>query len=411
MSGSKRISLAISLILVTMLTACSGLGTYSPADLLSVPVSAAAPDPSIQDVGTTPITLAAYQATFEQIYSNVSPSVVNIEVVESISSTSIPGHQFSFGGQNIQPQQTALGSGFVWDTQGHIVTNNHVVDGASKITVTFADGTVATAKLVGADPNADLAVIQVNVPQSELHPVSLTDSSQIKVGQIAVAIGNPYGLSGTMTVGIISGLGRSLPVGLDSPNFGSGPTYSIPDIIQTDASINPGNSGGVLVNDQGQLIGVTAAIQSSTGANAGIGFVIPSLIVQKVVPSLIKTGRYDHPWMGISGTSLTPELNQANNLSQDQQGVLVVDVTPNSPASKGGLAGSSSQASVDSQQLPVGGDVIIAVDGHAVKTFEDVTAYLFENTQAGQKVTLTVLRSGQQKDVSLTLGVLPTTGN
>jgi 2-alkenal reductase len=394
-----------------MLAACSGLYTYSPANLLAAPVSAAAPVQSTPDVSTTPVTLAAYQATFEQIYNNVNPSVVNIEVVASVSTAIFPGNQFRFGGQNAQVQQTALGSGFVWDSQGHIVTNNHVVDGASKITVTFADGTVATAKLVGADPNADLAVIQVNVPESELHPVSLADSSQVKVGQIAVAIGNPYGLSGTMTVGIVSALGRTLPVGLDSSTFGSGPTYSIPDIIQTDASINPGNSGGVLVNDQGQLIGVTAAIQSSTGANAGIGFVIPSLIVQKVVPSLIKSGSYNHPWMGISGATLTPELIQANNLNENQQGVLVADVTPNSPAARAGLVGSSNQTTIDGQPYPVGGDVIVAVNGQTVKTFEEIVSYLFENTQPGQKITLTVLRNGLQKTIPLTLGVLPASGN
>jgi 2-alkenal reductase len=411
MSGTKKISLGISLILAVMLAACSGLYTYSPANLLAAPVSAAAPVQSTPDVSTTPVTLAAYQATFEQIYNNVNPSVVNIEVVASVSSAIFPRNQFGFGGQNAQVQQTALGSGFVWDSQGHIVTNNHVVDGASKITVTFADGTVATAKLVGADPNADLAVIQVNVPESELHPVSLADSSQVKVGQIAVAIGNPYGLSGTMTVGIVSALGRTLPVGLDSSTFGSGPTYSIPDIIQTDASINPGNSGGVLVNDQGQLIGVTAAIQSSTGANAGIGFVIPSLIVQKVVPSLIKSGSYNHPWMGISGATLTPELIQANNLNENQQGVLVADVTPNSPAARAGLVGSSNQTTIDGQPYPVGGDVIVAVNGQTVKTFEEIVSYLFENTQPGQKITLTVLRNGLQKTIPLTLGVLPASGN
>jgi serine protease Do len=411
MSTIKRISIALSLILAMMLAACSGLNTYTPSDLLAAPVSAAAPVPPTQDTGAAPVSLAAYQATFEDIYTNVNPSVVNIEVVASVSGVTIPGNQFGFGGPNAQVQQTALGSGFVWDNQGHIVTNNHVVDGASKITVTFANGTVASASLVGADPNADLAVIKVNVPGSELHPVTLADSSQVKVGQVAVAIGNPYGLSGTMTVGIVSALGRSLPVGLDSATFGSGPTYSIPDIIQTDASINPGNSGGVLVNDQGQLIGVTAAIQSNSGANSGIGFVIPSNIVQKVVPALIKSGKYNHPWMGISGTTLTPELNQANHLADNQQGVLVATVTPNSPAAKAGLVGSDNQTTIDGQQLPTGGDVIVAVDGQPVKAFEDITSYLFENTQPGQKITLTVLRNGQQKTISLTLGVLPASGN
>jgi 2-alkenal reductase len=202
--------------------------------------------------------IEAFQGILENVYAQVNPSVVNVEVaVKATSANGLQNTPFGFG--NSAPVQQGLGSGFVWDSQGHIVTNNHVVDGADQIRVTFADGTTVDAKRVGTDPNSDLAVIQVNVPASDLHPVTLADSSQVKVGQLAIAIGNPYGLSGTMTSGIVSALSRTLPVGLDSANFGNGPTYSIPDIIQTDASINPGNSGGVLVDDQGQLISVTTA--------------------------------------------------------------------------------------------------------------------------------------------------------
>lgn len=354
-------------------------------------------------------TLAAFQSTFEQIYTNVDPSVVNIQVIQSGSASSSfqqlqPNNPF--GTPPSQGGGEVLGSGFVWDSQGHIVTNNHVVAGAQSITVTFADGTTVDAKVVGTDPNSDLAVLQVNAPASELHPVQMGDSSQVRVGEIAIAIGNPYGLSGTMTEGIVSALSRSLPVGLDNQQQ-TGPTYTIPDIIQTDAAINPGNSGGVLVDVQGQVIGVTAAIQSTVDANSGIGFVIPSSIVEKVVPALIQTGHYDHPWIGISGTTLTYDLAQAMNLNPDQQGVLVADVSPNSPAQKAGLQGGTQQTTVNGQPVVLGGDVITAINGQPVNTFEDLSSYLINNTQAGQTVTLTILRQGKQQTVKLTLGVLP----
>jgi serine protease Do len=354
--------------------------------------------------------LAAYQGTLEQIYAQVNPSVVNIDISQSASSLNLPSNHPSVGSGNGSNSlvPTALGSGFVWDAQGDIVTNNHVVSGADAINVTFADGSTYSAKLVGADPNSDLAVVKVDAPASELHPVQMADSNQVKVGQLAIAIGNPYGLSGTMTAGIISALSRSLPVGLDTQNTQQGgPTYSIPDIIQTDASINPGNSGGVLVDSQGQVIGVTSAIESSSNSNSGIGFVIPSSIVQKVIPSIIQTGTYQHPWIGIEGTTVTPDLAAADKLPSGQQGVLVINVTPNSPASKAGLKGGTQTQSLNGNQVSLGGDVITSVDGQKVSRFEDLTSYLLNNTQVGQTINLTILRNGQQMNVQLTLGALP----
>ena len=373
----------------------------------------AVPLTNTADPVTTGPAVAALQGTLENVYAQVNPSVVNIEVTSTASTAGTQSSPFGnspfgnspfgnnpFGnGSQQAPVQQALGSGFVWDMQGHIVTNNHVVAGATQITVTFADGTTASAKVVGTDLNSDLAVIQVNVPSSELHPVTLMNSSQVKVGQLAIAIGNPYGLNGTMTTGIISGLSRSLPVGLDNSTQ-TGPTYSIPDIIQTDASINPGNSGGVLVNDQGQLMGVTAAIRSASGANAGIGFVIPSNIVNKVVPSLIQTGSYSHPYIGISGTTLTPDLAQQMNLPINTHGVLVATVTPGGPAAQAGLQGGN-------QTTGLGGDVITAINGQSIQRFEDLSSYLFNNTKVGQTVNLTILRNGQQQTVQLTLQALP----
>lgn len=355
--------------------------------------SAAVQTTSVAPVVASNSALSAFEGTLEQIYQQVNPSVVSIDVIIGGQSSGSRGNPFGSQGGG-----EALGSGFVWDTQGHIVTNNHVVSGANQVTVTFADGNSAPAKVVGTDPNADLAVIQVSGTASELHPVTLADSSQVKVGQVAIAIGNPFGLSNTMTEGIISALSRSIPASdtnSQSP-FGSGAStggsYTIPDIIQTDAAINPGNSGGVLLNDQGQVIGVTAAIQSATNSNAGIGFVIPSNIVKKVVPSLISTGSYAHPYMGISGADVDATVIQQANLPTGTRGVFVADVVAGGPSSKAGI-----QAN----------DVITAVDGHALTRFDELTSYLFNNTQVGQTVSLTILRQGAEKTVRLTLGAIP----
>jgi len=351
--------------------------------------------------------LDVLQNTLTQIYDEVSPSVVNIQMTidssgQSSEMPSIPGMP-SLPGQT--PQQQGLASGFVWDTDGHIVTNNHVVDGASEVTVTFYDGTTVPAEVVGTDSNSDLAVIKVDLPADQLHPVQVADSTGLKVGQLAVAIGNPFGLQGTMTVGFISALNRSLPV--DSTSLlGS---YTIPDIIQTDAPINPGNSGGVLVNDEGQLIGVPTAIESTSGANSGIGFAVPSAIVQKVVPALIDKGAVEYSWLGITGTTLTADLAEAMGLDGDQRGVLVIDITASSPAEKAGLQGSDTQVDLNGEQAEVGGDVIVAIDDQPVKEFEDLATYLVGNTSVGDQVTLTVLRDGKEQTVDVTLAARPET--
>ena len=365
---------------------------------ITVPVAGgAARDTSALDQApaAAPVTassaLAGLESTFEEIYVKVNPSVVNIQV--AIGSGGSSSRLNPFGGQQGTPQ--ALGSGFVWDKQGHIVTNNHVVEGAARILVTFADETTVEAKLVGADPESDLAVIKVNRPAADLTPVAVADSEQVRVGQIAIAIGNPFGLAGTMTSGIVSALARSLPVGDTAISGGS---YTIPDIIQTDAAINPGNSGGVLVNAQGQVIGVTAAIRSSVESNSGIGFVIPSNIVRRVVPVLIQNGSYAHPRLGIAGTTLTPDLAEAMGLSSNQRGVVVMDVTAGGPASKAGLRGSTGQSR--------GGDVITAIDGQSIRNFDDLSTYLFYNTEVGQTINLTILRGGKEQTVSLTLGTI-----
>ncbi len=381
------------LMLLIFLVGCTPMTAFST---LSLPVAVDQPSQVVHEVQPVEYVissedsdlLSSMQNIFQQIYANVNDSVVNIAVMTNMG----PG------------MSSGEGSGFVWDTQGHIVTNNHVVENASQISVTFSDGTVVDAKLVGADPESDLAVIQVDPDGVDLHPVVLGDSHAVKVGDLAIAIGNPYGLSGTMTQGIVSALSRSLPV--DETDAYSSGNYTIPDIIQTDAAINPGNSGGVLVNIAGEVIGVTSAIRSSTNANSGIGFVIPAHIVQRVAPVLIDNGAYAHPRMGISGTTLTPALADEMGLDADQQGVLVVSVSPGSPADQAGLQGASQQRNVSGRISVEGGDIITAVDGKALKTFEELISYVFNETVVGQTIDLTVLRDGREQTIELTLGTL-----
>jgi serine protease Do len=357
--------------------------------------------------------LEALEETLEHIYTQVNPSVVNVQVEQrqvvrspvqpenrGFPSRRSPTHQ---GPQELIRQ--GVGSGFVWDTTGHIVTNNHMVAGVDRITVTLHDGTTVPAKIVGTDPASDLAVVQVDLPADQLRPVRLADSTQVKVGQLTAAFGNPFGLQSTMTVGFVSALGRALPVEADDEQ---GRGYTITGILQTDAPLNPGNSGGVLVDDVGRVIGVTSAIISPAGVSAGIGFAIPSAVVQKVVPVLIQTGHYEHPWLGVSGTSLTPELAKAIGLRPEQRGVLVTDVVPGGPADRAGLHGSDRQVTIGGIRAPLGGDVIIALDGQPIQGSDDLITALARRTEVGQSVSLTVLDNGQEHMASVTLAARPT---
>jgi len=399
---SKLWLVTIVMIAALVLSACGTpalSGTLGAAQPLN---QAPASSTSTSSQSTAALgSVSDLEQTLEQIYQQVNPSVVAIQVVEQAAGIAVNPF-FNNPGQET-PQAQALGSGFVWDKAGHIVTNNHVVSGAQKVTVTFADGTIVPATVVGADPDSDLAVIKVDVPADQLQPVTVADSDQVKVGQLAVAIGNPFGHENTMTVGFVSAIGRSIP----ADGGTSSVSYTIPDVIQTDAPINPGNSGGVLLDVQGQVMGVTAQIDSPVRASVGIGFVIPSNIVAKVVPELIKSGKYEHTWLGISGGSLIPDLATAMNLKSDQRGALVNQVTAGSPAEKASLRASSKQATINGSTVNVGGDVITAIDKQPVKTFDDLVDYLTSSTSVGQTVTLTILRDGQQQDVKVTLAARP----
>jgi S1-C subfamily serine protease len=291
----------------------------------------------------------------------------------------------------------AQGSGFVYDKQGRIITNNHVVEGASQITVTFIDGTVSKATVVGRDPYSDMAVIKVDVPADKLKPVNLGRSSDLVVGDYVVAIGNPYGLADSMTLGIVSAVGREM----DATG-----NYKIVDVIQTDAAINPGNSGGPLLNMRGEVVGINTAILSETNQFSGIGFAIPSDTIIREIGSL-KTGSYAHPLLGITGTDLTPGIIDAMNLPVETKGALVVSVTSGGPCAAAGIRGSDRQVMIDGTSTSIGGDVITAIDGTALRTFYDLMYYMERNNRPDDVVELTIIRGGSTIQVDVTLGTRP----
>jgi len=356
------------------------------------------PMPNVQAVTPTAPTLDVRTATtginpalndaealFVQIYKRVSPAVVYIET------------------------DNGSGSGFVVDKDGHIVTNNHVVDGARRIEIVFANRTRVTAQVVGSDVDADIAVLKVDVPADQLVVAELGDSSTVEVGQFAIAIGNPFGLQNTMTIGVVSGLGRTLQSDRTAPR--SQGSYSNPNVIQTDAAINPGNSGGPLLDSQGRVIGINTAIRSTAQGvngqpvNSGVGFAVPINTVKRILPALIKDGHYTYPWLGLaSAGEIDLQTQQALGLPQST-GVYVTEVTPGGPADRAGIRAGT--RAVGLGQLGAGGDLIIAIDGHEVRDFADLIGYLVSETSVGQTVTLTIIREGRQMDVKVTLGARP----
>jgi serine protease Do len=414
----KLLTLGLTaLLLLVVMGAFAGgvmLAPYLSDNAQAAPLIPASND--LSSVVTAPAAqtgdvLATYEEALSQLYQAVVPSVVSIRVTKKIEVDSSMPHPFGFDHPDIPGQRQdqpspreffnrGLGTGFIWDTEGHIVTNNHVIGDASNVEVTFADGTVAKAEVLGADPNSDLAVIKVDVPASELKPVTLGDSDQVKVGQLTIAIGNPFGQEFTMTSGIVSAVGRTIRSGNSA--------FSIPKAIQTDASINPGNSGGPLLDRIGAVIGINSQILSETGVNNGIGFAVPINTAKQVVPTLIKGESYKYAWLGISGGSLTLEVAELMKLPQGTQGVLIIDVTKDGPADKSGLVGSDKTLASAGEDYQLGGDVITAINGQPIKAMDELIGYLLEKTQPGDTVQLAVIHpDGQQKTVSVTLGVRP----
>lgn len=291
-----------------------------------------------------------------------------------------------------------VGSGFVYDSNGYIITNDHVVENAEKLTVTFLDGRSYKARIIGQDIYTDLAVIKVNASSDVLQSLPVGDSSKLRVGEPIAAIGNPFGLSGSMSSGIISQVGRLLP----SQDRG----FQIPDIIQTDAAINPGNSGGPLLNMRGEVVGINTAIQSETGDFAGVGFAIPSRTVQKIIPVLIENKTYHHPWVGISGRDIDPDLADILKL-KDARGFLVINVLKDSPAERAGLRGTNEIKEVDGIRYQIGGDVVLAVDSKTVRKIDDILIHLQREKTVGDQMILQILRDGKVSDVIITLNERP----
>jgi len=323
-----------------------------------------------------------------QLYERVSPGVVAIQISTE-------------GG-------VGAGSGFVIDEEGHIITNLHVVEGASDLEVDFPSGYKARGEVIGTDPDSDIAVILVDAPPEELHPLPLGDSNALRVGQTVVAIGNPFRLSGTMTVGIVSALGRMLESIRQAPE---GNFFTAGDIIQTDAAINPGNSGGPLLNLNGEVIGINRAIRTGnttpTGdpTNSGIGFAISINIVKRVVPVLIEAGSYDYPYLGISSQDqMSLDMLETLNLPRTT-GAYVIEVTPDGPAEAGGLRGGDQPTDIPG--LPAGGDLIVAADGQPVRSYGELVGFLMNYKSPGDPIVLTVLRDGEEMDLTVTLGKRP----
>lgn len=320
------------------------------------------------------------------VYKQASPGVVHVASIAV-------AYDFFF---NPVPQR-GTGSGFIIDDRGYILTNNHVVEEADRLEITLADKTKVKARLVGRDPHNDLAVLKVDVPKEKLHPLKLGDSSRLQVGQLAIAIGNPFGLDRTVTTGVISSLGRTLRA--ESGRIMRG-------IIQTDAAINPGNSGGPLLNARGEVIGINTAIFSPTGGSVGIGFAIPIDTAKRFLPELIAKGKVSHPWLGIAGMDVTPELAKDLNLPA-KEGIMVAQVYPESPAAKAGLRGSRKPVRVGNTIVYLGGDIITAIDGKKLSSIDDLTAYLDYERKVGDEVRLEVLRDGRSLSIQVRLGELP----
>ena len=377
----KRILFVISVLMIAMLacqmTGISGLPQPTPV------FQTEATPPALP----TPADASEVESTLEVLYQQVLPGVVAIRTGNS------------------------LGSGFVFDSEGHVVTNQHVVEGASEVEVSFASGFKAHGTVIGSDVDADVAVIKVDAPVDQIHPLAIGDSNTLNVGEQVVAIGNPFGLSGTMTLGIISGLGRT-QLAHAAPDGGG--NFSTADIIQTDAAINPGNSGGPLFNMKGEVVGINQSIRtdninSLTGnaVNSGVGFSISINLVKRIVPYLIRDGRYSYPYLGISfipGRLWTLETIKALGLNT-YTGAYVLDITPGGPADQAGIRGGSQASAIEGVQA--GGDIITAIDGQPVHTFDELMSYLTTNKSPGDTVVLTVLRDGQSVDVTVTLDERP----
>ena len=390
----RQLKPILFLIIILALSglACQAMVGGSPGP--STPVSSIPPVvtqvvvPDAPVIQSPPVDLISSQDTLIQLYKKVNSGVVSIQVLTD--------------------QGGGLGSGFVIDDQGHILTNYHVIEGETDLEVAFSSGYKVRGEVIGTDLDSDLAVVKVDAPAEELTPLPFGDLDLVQVGQTVIAIGNPFGLSGTMTVGIVSGLGRTLR---SMHSTADGGTFSAGDIIQTDAAINPGNSGGPLINLNGEVIGINQAIRTNNVSasgdplNSGVGFAIPVNIVKRVTPSLIANGSYDYPYLGITSTNELSLLEQEALGLSTSNGVYITGVTPGTPADRAGLKAGNRDTSI--LGLQAGGDLITAIDGQPVRNFNDLITYLTKYKGPGDTVTLTVQRGDQEVKVDVVLDKRP----
>ena len=413
-TGSGLLALAIAV-------ACGQPGVAEPAQVeltpppvvntvarITAPTAAAAPTTDAQE--TSPRTdapppapadevnheqiVAAHDAVMSDLYDATIPSVVGLRVLKTITRgratpPGIPGDFLS----------RAAGSGFVWDDRGHIVTNRHVVTEADRIIVMFSDGVQTDAEFVGGDPDSDLAVIKIIDDAMRPPPITVGDSDRIKPGQLAVAIGDPFSRGFSMTSGIVSAVGRTI-----NPTDSN---FSVPRVIQHDAATNPGNSGGPLLNRAGEIIGINTQIISETGAFSGVGLAVPINLAKLVVPALIDDGYYEYPYIGIRGATVRPDIAVAMDIPAETRGALVIAVGSDTAASRGGLRASDRLTVINGAEVPVGGDIIIAINGTTIRGMDDVIAYVVEHTQPGDRVEFTVLRDSAEIPLTIIMGKRP----
>ncbi len=396
----------VGLLVLLLIAACSSLPAPPPQATISTPAAELPMSASFhesQAITPVPQTIIdaadAEYALLINVYERLAPSVVNIEVAVEIQGT----------------LDLARGSGFVYDREGHIITNAHVANAASDVRVTFSDGYVTSARVIGVDLFSDLAVLKVDVEGERLQPVTFAAYEDIRVGQRAIAIGNPFGLASSMTVGIVSGLGRQLPSAemIDAENVARG--FQNPSIIQVDTDINPGNSGGPLLNSHGEVIGVNTAIRTESGVFEGVGFAVPVNTVLRVVPELIANGQVNYAWLGISSVAVedgggVAALSEPLRLPVTR-GVLIDGISENSPAAKAGLQGGSQMREIRETQVCAGGDIIVAINNVYIANMDELTSYLVVNTKPGDTVTLLVVRGDQTFEVPVTLESRPAQGS
>ncbi|HIF44254.1 MAG TPA: trypsin-like serine protease [Dehalococcoidia bacterium] len=361
------------------------------------------PDADESDVDVLDIAMnlvAAQESVMIQIYQKAVPSVVNIQVIQGSGGNDGTGAFPNVPGVPEDFLERGEGSGFVWDDKGRIVTNQHVIDGAEIVTVIFSDRTQVLAKVLGGDTDSDLAVLELLEPIDGLNPIDLGDSSEVLVGQLAIAIGAPFGQEFTMTSGIVSAVGRTIRSGFSQ--------FTVPEVIQTDAPINPGNSGGPLLDRHGRVMGINTQIISRSGSNAGVGLAVPINIAKMVVPALIEDGKYEYSWLGISGGPVRPDVVQLMDLPEGIEGALVITVREDGPAADGGLTGSDRIEVVNGIQYALGGDTITGIDGSKVRDMTDLIVYLTNNTRPGDEIMLEVIhQDGTSEDLQIVLGTRP----